>query len=309
MTHFSINGTIGFFDLSNRLIFPELEKDVCVLCCMLPDNIRIHVFNNCYYIFDFRKSTLTPFKEADSLDDFKEAARSINLHIQKEVINAFNACIYIAQGEQRKHIKRSSTISRLETQNDVDQFFIPNIISDQLPPFKSYLNHGTAFSSEAYRTACDHKYNCCKEDIGSIDVKYILEGIALLSSLLSENTKEVPYNQRWFYIIAYLWKSIHFKKHDLRIESVSFLRSVFEVLVKRTFEEGKELTATDYGNYCVDSKVSEIFMKFAGFRNSALHSLKIAESDKWLSGLDEYIVHIIKFFECDSGIVIQGINT
>ncbi|MBT4879435.1 MAG: hypothetical protein HON43_00465 [Alphaproteobacteria bacterium] len=306
MSYFSINGLIGFFDLRNIIIENSLDRRACILEKELPYGIKFSFFNNCYYFFDFSEADFAkPFLDLKNLDEFKNAKNSVTLHLQKEMINAFNAYLYINYRELNKSIHYSSSVTRSQLPNDIDQFFIPNSISKVTLPLSYYLDSCAIFSSEAYKIASKAVYSQNPHNNRKFSKKLISKSVGMLSSI-SEHNQIDPYNQAFFYILAQLWKAVYFKNHDLRIEATIFARCIFELLVQRKFGlKNKGLTKARFNKYCESKEVSSFFKDFyETLRNPSAHELRIPEKP---DEINQYLKYLIEFFKRDSGIDIKNI--
>lgn len=313
MTYFPINGSIGFYDLRNYLIDKNKGRDELIFNYNLPQNIKLIIFNNFYYLFDFSEAEFAkPELDLQKFQAFKDTAGSITIPLQKEIINSFNACIYITQQKHKKNQKPpqpalSPLMWRAMMFNDIDQFFIPNQLNkENFLPFKDYLID-TPFSSAAYKTACEHVHNC-KGENSILREDIIEESVILMKKLLKDEKIHTTYNQAWFYLLAQIWKIIYYKNHDLRVEAIQLSRSVFEVFVQRKFNKEKP-NCKEYKEFCENDEINTFMCSVKNDRNAASHCLKSIEGYEALNNLGQIVKYLVDFFQRESNIKIEEINT
>ncbi len=298
MSYFSINGLIAFFDLRNILCDPSQERHKLMYECELNHDIKISFFNNFYYFIDFshcKLRYLAPILNCKTLDDFKQARDSIAINLQKEVINAINALIYIEQRKKQPNISFSTAIKRSLVCNDIDQFIIPNTVDKVFLPLEEYIHSEASFSSEAYKIACkailrqEPHHPPCALEIAK-------QAVENFNFILSK--KDCKYSIHPFYILSNLWKSIYFKNHDLRIDASIQLRSVFEALIKSKFNlnTNTKINLNQYEKYCESEEVNTFFKNAAEIRHSSVHALVVPDTIK---DLDQYIQYLVNFFKRD----------
>lgn len=300
---------MGFYDLRNSVLCENSHRDKLIYSVNLPHSIKVYIFNNLYYYFDYNESSiLASSTNPTSLDEFKDECASVNLHFQKEVINAFNACIYIASMKANYNVTYSDDIKRLIFANGIDQYFIPNNVDKDVLPFSTYLSC-SEFSTEMYRIACKSEYSknpCYKQEM-SLRVE---EGLNMLMQLLETDCTLIKreYNKSWFNILSNIWKVVFFKSHNLRFEATILIKSVYDSLVRRHTGKSSNPLPTQHDSYHKGVKLPQSFTEFSNIRNNAAHELKIIQSHSELKKLDGYIGGVINLFNRDSNIDISFIN-
>lgn len=304
MSYFSINGLIAFFDLRNILCDSSQNRHELMFDGTLHYGIKISFFNNFYYFLDFSDCELEcmrPMLNLNQLDDFKKAERSIAINLQKEAINALNSLIYNERRKKQGKIHYSDQIKRIEITNDIDQFMIPNTVNKILMPFDDYINNGASFSSQSYKIACEAIFQ--KKPCPTSDLDIARQAVANFNLMLK--SKESEYNISPFYILSNIWKSIYYINHDLRIDALIQLRSVFESLVRSKFNlKNQTIKPSQYEQYCGAREINNFFMNSRTARGSSVHELLITDDTK---NLRQYAQHLLDFFERDFEINISGI--
>ena len=311
MVRSSINNMIGFYDIRNLILYSEHQKDELLYSKDLPHGIRIHLFNNLYWYLDFQNSQiLKAASQLSSLEEFNNKVAPATLHFQKEMINAFNACIYIvSRNTQDKKVRNGDAIQRLNFINVPDQYFIPHNNSQEPKPLSFYLRSAD-FSTEMYRMVCQNQYAKPPKDTKILHDHH-LKAINILSSLLENDCllKKGEFNKSWFYILAHIWKVVFYISHDLRLEAISLSRSIFEVMVKRKHgNNGKDLTQENYKSYCNDERLSKRFLNIKPARDQAVHELIPIDHYDMLHDSRACLKGLINLFNRDTGSDISSIT-
>ena len=262
-----IESCLSLYDLKlDGLVF-ETKSDQPYYFCEkeFSGGLKFKCRSDAYYVFDFSKSPI-----GESVE-YQPSSVESNLYIHNqrvEVLHAFLACL-------RSEYRKKTSVRHSFDMDFIDHFIVclkNQSDLDILLDDKCF----NQFSSEEYRKLCCLKYQkLSKANKAKMKPFNYSE---VVCDALSQMEAVIQRNPFGLYVLGVLYRVAVYHKLGLEMHTVSFLKSVFEWIVKNFPAEGIE-GKTTYDKFLNQSflglvqEEKDIMASLKDLRDDALHDL------------------------------------